>query len=84
MVRERTETSVGGGRTVVPVVGVAVNDINSDELHNLQLSEVALPPRRDSESCDKVVVVHRNVNKGVEHAGDPLDGDIEVQAPPHE
>lgn len=68
----------------MPVVGVAVNQVDGDELDDLELREVALPPRLVAKGGSGVVVVHGDVHERVENAGDPLDGDVHVQAPPNE
>jgi hypothetical protein len=70
--------------TVVPIVSVTMNKVDGDELDDLQLGEVLLPPGRHAKGRDEIVVVHGDVHESVKDASDPLNRDVQMQTPPNE
>jgi len=61
-----------------------VNAEDDDELDDLKLCEVLLPPGMDTEVRNEVVEVHGNMNEGVQNFGDPLDWDFGLEAGPNQ
>jgi len=61
-----------------------VNAEDDDELDDLELCEVLLPPRMNAEVGDEIVVVHGDVNKRIQDFCYPLNWDFSLKTSPNQ